>query len=72
MSNIDTQPQSILTESDLADQLKVSTKLLQKMRQEGTGPKYVKIGRLVRYRRQDIEAYLEKFTLNFSHEEHSA
>ena len=68
MSNIDTQPQSILTESDLADQLKVSTKLLQKMRQEGTGPKYVKIGRLVRYRRQDIEAYLEKFTLNFSHE----
>ena len=32
----------------------------QKDRSKGTGPTFVKIGRLVRYRRQDFEDWLER------------
>ena len=31
---------------------------LEKMRVAGTGPRYVKMGRAVRYRATDLEAYL--------------
>ena len=67
-----TDPQNtekLITETDLAKRLQVSKKLLQKMRYEGNGPRYVKIGRLVRYQVKDIEAYLNASTLTFTREE---
>ena len=38
----------------------VSESLLRKFRQEGSGPKYCKIGSKVVYRIQDLEEFLEK------------
>ncbi len=36
------------------------TPTLRKRRREGKGPPYIKIGRLVRYRQSDLDAFLEK------------
>lgn len=41
-----------------AQHLKLSVSHLEKMRVYGTGPSYVKLGRAVRYRISDLEAYL--------------
>lgn len=47
-----------------AELLDVSTPTLTRWRQQGTGPTYVKLGEgpkaPVRYRPEDIEAYLEE------------
>lgn len=61
--------QDLLTEAELADWLKVSKKLLQKMRYSGTGPKYKKIGSSVRYKKKDINDYLDASTRRFTREE---
>lgn len=63
--------QKLLTETELAEYLNVSKKLLQKMRQEGNGPKYVKIGRLVRYASSDIGAFIELSTYEFTTQENA-
>lgn len=36
----------------------VSVRTLQRWRMEGTGPVYVRLGRLVRYRQRDLDAWL--------------
>ena len=33
---------------------------MQKRRRERKGPPYIKIGRLIRYRQSDLDAFLEK------------
>lgn len=33
---------------------------LRKLRQLNKGPKYAKLGRMVRYRRDDVEAWLQR------------
>jgi hypothetical protein len=38
--------------------LSISTQRLARMRLEGGGPPYVKIGRSILYRREDLEAWL--------------
>ena len=48
----------ILGERDVAQMLGCSVALLRKWRLSGNGPAYLKIGRLVRYRREDIDAFL--------------
>ena len=40
----------------------ISTRTMQRWRLEGIGPVYVKLGRLVRYRRHDLDAFLEERT----------
>jgi predicted DNA-binding transcriptional regulator AlpA len=56
----DTEEQNVLlTESDAARYLKVTTRALQKWRYSGGGPKFVRISsRCIRYRMQDIESWL--------------
>ena len=49
-----------LTESELAELLKVSTKTVRTWRKEGTGPPALRFGRGVRYRRRDVEAWAER------------
>ena len=49
----------VLTTKEAARLLKVSTKTLERMRVEGTGPAFYKAGRAVRYRMQDLLAWLE-------------
>ena len=49
---------SLLTEHQTAICIAVSVAALRKWRALGRGPVYIKVGRLVRYRREDIEAWL--------------
>jgi excisionase family DNA binding protein len=46
------------TEKELAKYLCISTKTLEKMRRDGSGPRYCKIGRCVRYSYEHVESYL--------------
>ena len=40
----------------------LSTRTMQRWRLEGVGPTYVKLGRLVRYRKSDLDLFLEERT----------
>jgi excisionase family DNA binding protein len=48
------------TTEELSRQLKVSIPTLRRWRAEGKGPRALKIGRQVRYRESDIEAFLQR------------
>jgi excisionase family DNA binding protein len=48
----------LLTTEQLAEWLGVSVGTVNRFRLRGDGPKYVKIGKTVRYRESDVEAYL--------------
>ncbi len=49
----------LVTERDAAELLGVSVRTLQKWRLQGNGPRFVKLGRAVRYDRRDLEEYIE-------------
>ena len=53
---------SLLRERDAADILSVKDSTLQKWRYLGCGPKYIRVGgangRAVRYRENDLQAYI--------------
>jgi excisionase family DNA binding protein len=51
---------SLLTQQQLAEELQVSVRTLERWRQEGTGPAFIQVGRSPRYRRVDIDAWLEQ------------
>lgn len=51
---------SSLTERAAAEYLCLSVRTLQKRRFDRQEPPYLKIGRSVRYRREDLDAFLEK------------
>jgi len=53
---------ALYDEATTARFLGVSRRFLQTARQKGTGPAFIKVGRLVRYRPQDIEHWLLKQT----------
>ncbi len=48
----------LLTEKDLSALAKLSPAMLQKMRREGKGPAYVRIGAAIRYPEADVSAWL--------------
>jgi len=48
----------LLTERDVAKLLRVSLAAVRKWRLQERGPKYLKIGSLVRYRRSDLDVWL--------------
>jgi predicted DNA-binding transcriptional regulator AlpA len=52
----------LLDEAHLAERLGVSRSTLQSWRYAGRGPRYLKIGRLIRYQAGDVEAYLRAQT----------
>jgi predicted transcriptional regulator len=47
-----------LTQQQLATRLNISQRSLERMRQDGTGPRFSKAGRKVLYATTDIEAWL--------------
>jgi predicted DNA-binding transcriptional regulator AlpA len=51
--------EQLLTDFDLERLTGRSRSRWQKDRLTGTGPRFVRVGRLVRYRRQDFEEWLE-------------
>jgi len=49
---------SLLTECDVAERLHVSLASIRRWRLEQRGPRYIKLGSLVRYRQEDVETWL--------------
>ena len=49
---------NLLTENEVAQRLNVSLASLRRWRLERRGPRFVKLGSLVRYQPQDVEAWL--------------
>lgn len=48
----------IMDTKEAAEYLRVSTQHLEIARHKGSGPKYAKFSRLVRYRKADLDEYL--------------
>ncbi len=49
---------NLLTETDVAERLKVSLASVRRWRLEKRGPVFVKVGTLVRYRPEDLESWI--------------
>lgn len=50
----------LLKELQASEYLNVSRGFLRTCRSKGTGPKYVRIGRAIRYRLEDLQEYVHK------------
>ena len=48
----------LLTESETARRLGISVSGLRKWRREGQGPRFIRLGRLIRYSVPDLEEWL--------------
>jgi excisionase family DNA binding protein len=48
------------TEQETADYLQVAVGTLRRWRTEGTGPPALRVGRTIRYRRSDVDRWLER------------
>ena len=59
-----------MTTAELAAYLKVEPKTLTNWRYSGRGPAYVKDGGMVRYRREDIDAWIRDHTVHPWADEH--
>ena len=53
-------PEDVLNEKETAALLRISIKSLQGWRYKGNGPKFLKLGRCVRYRRGDLQDFVLK------------
>ena len=51
---------ALLTEAEASDLLGLSTRTLQAWRAQGIGPRFVRAGRAIRYRRRDLIAWIER------------
>lgn len=54
----DTGPQGTLNTAEAAARLGLAVSTVEKLRLTGDGPKYLKLGRAVRYRVDTIDAWL--------------
>jgi predicted DNA-binding transcriptional regulator AlpA len=61
-------PIELLDPRETAKLFKVSPKTLERMRQVGDGPRFVKIGRRILYERSAIEEYLNHRSFNSTSE----
>jgi len=51
--------QNFLTEKEVAKQINVSLASLRRWRLEQRGPRFIKVGALVRYRPEDLEEWMD-------------
>ena len=58
-SKSETPYERLLRPSEAADKLRLSNSWLAKARLRGDGPRFLKIGRVVRYLEVDVAAFLE-------------
>jgi excisionase family DNA binding protein len=52
-------PKPLLTVRDVCNWIKKPPTTLYSMRHRGTGPRAIKVGNTLRFRREDVEAWLE-------------
>jgi hypothetical protein len=50
--------QALLTQREAAHALRLSTRTLERLRQSGAGPKFVRLTTAVRYRPGDLETWI--------------
>ena len=50
--------QPLLTQRQAAEMLALSERTLERIRVTGSGPKFVRCGRSIRYRLSDVEAWI--------------
>lgn len=55
----DHDPDTLLTGREAAALLRLSERTMERHRVAGTGPRYVALGRAVRYRRRDLIDWIE-------------
>jgi len=60
--SIELNDDSLFTPNQLAEYLTLKPKTLETMRRRGDGPRFIKVGRSVRYRGIDINEYLDEQT----------
>lgn len=53
----------LMTPAELAAKLEKSLAALAQWRYLGTGPQFIKLGRSIRYRASDVEAWLDQRTV---------
>ena len=58
-----TDPDSLVTEVQTAEFLNISIRTLQAWRIKLAGPRFVRVGRAIRYRRSDLIAWIEANTV---------
>lgn len=63
MSANDNETAPFLDEKSLCALLSISSVTATKWRAKAKGPPFIKVGRLVRYRRSDVEAWLRVNTI---------
>jgi hypothetical protein len=61
-------PDAALSENQAADFLGASVRTLQAWRVRGGGPRYLKIGRSVRYQRRELMAFQKAHTVGLTSE----
>ena len=54
----------LFTERETSELLKCTIAALRRWRRERRGPRFVKLGRLIRYRDSDLEDFVEQSTQN--------
>ncbi len=59
----DFAPDPLLTQRHVAETCGCAETTVEKWRQLDRGPRYIKVGHLVRYRRQDVEDWLKSRTV---------
>jgi predicted DNA-binding transcriptional regulator AlpA len=64
VGNTATGKMQLLTEKQLVERLNISASMARKMRAEGTGPDYVKIGSSIRYPQTSLDDYLRERTIS--------
>jgi predicted DNA-binding transcriptional regulator AlpA len=63
---------ALLDQKQTAHFLGLSVRTLERHRLAGTGPLYVRVGRLVRYRQQDLADFVERNVRRSTSEESTA
>jgi predicted DNA-binding transcriptional regulator AlpA len=63
---------TLLSAREAATLLHLSERTLERFRVSGTGPKFVRLGRSVRYRLADIEAHIASRTVSSTAERPAA
>lgn len=53
---------NLIDDSAVAEKLSIPTKTLAQWRYLGKGPRYIKVGRHVRYRPEDVETWIDQQT----------
>ena len=62
MTTTHPEVEKLSTPAELGERFGMSVPALAQMRYRGTGPRFIKFGKQVRYRESDIQAWLDQQT----------